>query len=179
MQRTIITIACVTMLGGGPFVTLSNAGPPLPSVVDNLTACRKITESAARLACYDDRVDKISAASSTGGLVVLDRQQVHEARRSLFGFTIPKLPFLEERQPKPDRKVEEADSQIDSTIRTARQLSPNEWRIVLDDGAVWQTSEAPNVDPNAGDPIHIKRAALGSYLANIHGQRAVRIRRVG
>lgn len=179
MNRSIAAVLGFTMLAGGTFATKGDVVKPQPNIVDDLMACRPIHDVAARVACYDDRVDKIAAARDSDNLVVLDRQQVHEARRSLFGFTLPKLPFLQEKKDTANRKVEETESVLDSTIRSARPIGLHEWRIVLEDGAAWETSEAPDIDPASGDPIHIRRAALGSYLANIHGQRAVRIRRVG
>lgn len=179
MNRSIFFIAGLSALAAGILVTDTIAAPIRGNIVDDFRACRRITEAAARVTCYDNRIDKLDAANDKEGVVVLDRQQVREARRSLFGFPIPKLPFLQENSAKPDKKSEESEAAIDSTIRSVRQLSANEWKLVLDDGAVWQTTEAPNTDPSPGDAIHIKHAVLGSYLANIHGQRAVRIRRIG
>ena len=185
MMRSIFVLVAWATLGSSGVAHAAERRAPAAvsggsTVIETVTACRRVTDPGARLACYDGSVDKLAAASSGGGLVVLDREDVHAARRSLFGFSIPKLPFLETgEKAEPTHKATETESEIDAVIRSAHLVGLNEWTIVLDSGAIWATSEAPNRDPAPGDPIHIRRAALRSYLANIHGQRAVRIRRVG
>ena len=53
------------------------------------------------------------------------------------------------------------------------------WIMVLPDGATWQYAEINRyVEPTRGDKILIKKAALGSFMANIDGQRAVRVERI-
>jgi hypothetical protein len=177
MVRTIIVLAVSGLSATAAVSGVPNASPP-PGLVKDLSECRHISDLAARVACYDRRVDQLDAETKSGDLVILDREQVHTARRSLFGFTVPRLPFLEGSQDHPGKEAKPAN-EIETTIRSARSSGMHEWTIVLEDGAVWQTNEAPVNDPRRGDKIRIKRAALGSYLANIAGQRAVRIRRVG
>jgi len=50
----------------------------------------------------------------------------------------------------------------------------------LDDGAIWQTTEAsPYVrGPHAGSTVVIRRGPLGSYMMRIDGQRALRAMRM-
>ena len=49
----------------------------------------------------------------------------------------------------------------------------------MEDGAVWQqidTTRLPR-EPKAGQKVKIKVAAMGSYFANVNGQRAIRMKR--
>ena len=70
-------------------------------------------------------------------------------------------------------------SEINSKIKSANQHGNGQWTLALYDDSVWVTIEIPSEPPRTGDNIHVKRAALGSYFANINGQRAVRVHRVG
>ena len=52
------------------------------------------------------------------------------------------------------------------------------WALTLDDGATWvQTDGAYINTPKPGAKVHIKRGALGSYLANVNGGLGFKVRR--
>src|SRR5688572_21997578 len=59
-----------------------------------VTACRAIAAGAARLGCYDAAVTALDSAERQGEVLVMDRAQIGEARRQLFGFEMPTLPRL-------------------------------------------------------------------------------------
>ena len=61
-------------------------GPP-PAAVTELLNCRNITDSAARLACYDKSAATIGEAVAKKDLVVMDRESVKKTKRGLFGFS--------------------------------------------------------------------------------------------
>ena len=44
-----------------------------------------------RLACFDRAAGSLLAARDSGEVRVVDREEVQETRRGLFGFTLPKL----------------------------------------------------------------------------------------
>ena len=143
----------------------------------DVTACRQISDSAARLACYDGAVAKLADATDRKDVVVLDREDVRKTKRSLFGFELPKLAFFGDKDGQ-DKAAHEEFTEITAKIQSARNSATGQWRLALDDGSVWETREAPNNDPRSGDTIRIRKAALSSYFGNIAGQRAVRIHRV-
>jgi hypothetical protein len=149
-------------------------------LVVDVTACRGITDSAARLACYDGAVAKLADATARKDVVVLDREDVQKTKRSLFGFNLPKLALFGDKdgQDKPDKSEREEFTEITAKIQSARVSAVGQWTLALDDGSVWETREAPNNDPRSGDTIRIRKAALSSYFGNIAGQRAVRIHRI-
>ena len=51
--------------------------------------------------------------------------------------------------------------------------------VVLDDGARWVQNDTATLrfDAKAGDPIRIRKAVMGSYLARINNQTAIRMMR--
>jgi len=146
-----------------------------PEVLSRVVQCRSIGSAEERLACYDREVAAMDAAQTSGELVAMDRQQVRRTRSSLFGLTIPNLGIFGD-----DNDEDEEASRIESTVRTATQNSLGKWIIELADGARWLQTDSRNLNfpPRAGQPIRIRRAAMGSYLANVNNQTAIRMRRI-
>lgn len=151
---------------------------PTPSpLVAAIDRCRQIGDSTQRLACYDTAAGALVQAANTGSVAIVDQGEIRKARRSLFGFTLPKIPFFSG-----DGTAEEAQRQLDSTITSVRPLNNGYFRIVIaDNNAVWETTDS-NISfdpPRAGQKISILRGPLGSYFLRIDGQVGVRGRRVG
>lgn len=146
------------------------------AIVSDIAACRAITVAAARLACFDKAAATLGDALAQKNIVVLDRQAVRETRKSLFGFNLPRLPFFGGRDG--DEDPPEA-REIEAVIASARPLQHDNWRIRLQDGATWQTTEAFRgfSNPAAGSSVTITRGSLGSYSMRIDKQRAVRVMR--
>jgi hypothetical protein len=147
-----------------------------PEVFDKLVACRQVADSAARLACYDAQVARLEEATAKNEVVVVDRAEVRKARRGLFGLTLPDLGGLfrggKENEP-------EEITQIESTIRQVTQNSSGKYVFVLADGARWvQTDSAGMRIPKAGMAIKIRRAAMGSYFANIAERPGIKVMRL-
>ena len=69
--------------------------PPKQSpLVGALEACRAIADPTQRLACYDKQAGALLDAAQTGDVAVVDKAEVRKARKSLFGFTMPNIPFF-------------------------------------------------------------------------------------
>ncbi|WP_298745785.1 hypothetical protein [uncultured Brevundimonas sp.] len=151
------------------------AGPPQtrPEALERVTACRALTDGPARLACYDAAVGALDSAERQGEVVVLDRAQVAETRRQMFGFSLPSLPRLFG----PDGGSE-LDS-IETTLSGAARTLDDRWIFRLADGGVWRQVEAGPVRfrNRAGEPVRIRRAAFGSFLLTVGDSAAVRVRR--
>ncbi len=152
-------------------------------VLKALLDCRTLTDDAARLACYDRQAAEIGGATERDELVVMDKEAVRKTRRSLFGFSLPRLPFLsggdDDAGKDGERDGEEPANRIEAKVQSVRSLAMDKWAFVLDDGARWETVEAlGGRDPRAGGTVLIKRAALGSFMAQFDGGRWVRVKRV-
>lgn len=174
MKLFSASIVAITLAGYcAPANSAERSPGSRPEVFDRLLACRSVSDPSARLACYDERASAVDAAARKDELLVVDRTQVRKARRSLFGLTLPKLDIFGGG----DREGE-GFSEIESTISRA-YYSNYRWNVILEDGARWiqVDTKTPARDPKPGQKIRIRRAALGSFFANIDGQTAIRMRR--
>lgn len=152
------------------------SGQPSP-LVGALEGCRGIADPAQRLNCYDKAAANLLAATRSGEVSVVDRGQLRQARKSLFGFGMPKLPFFSG-----DRSADDDSDELKTIVRSARSIGGGKFRITVADGnAVWETTESYTNfdDPEPGQEIVIRRGPLGSYMLRIDGQRGVKGRRVG
>jgi hypothetical protein len=151
-----------------------------PELVRRLIDCRKLAAAEARLACFDDATSAIAAAIDGKDLVVADRAQISKARRSIFGLAMPDLDrlFGGGGGDTSSRRGEGAD-EITATVARSFQSPRGEWTMILDDGSRWVQTDTRELlhDPKKGSTIRIRRAAMGSFLANIDGQIAIRVRR--
>lgn len=147
---------------------------PAPAPFQKLVDCRGIADGAARLSCFDREAALLDEAQESGQLIVMDRQQVRKTKRSLFGLALPDLGVFG------DGGGDEGSSEIQTTIRTARQDARGRWTFEFAEGGRWTQLDSRQfiVDPAPGQSVRIRRAALGSYLANVNGQIAVRVQRI-
>jgi hypothetical protein len=173
--RLFIAAAALAAIVGPAAAQRPRPGQESPAVLSRVVQCRTIASEAERLACYDREVAAMQAAQTSGELVAMDRGQVRRTRRSLFGLTVPNLGIFGD-----DNEDEEAASRIESTVRSATQNGLGKWIIEIEDGARWLQIDSMNlnVPPRPGQPIRIRRAAMGSYLANVNNQTAIRVRRI-
>ncbi len=150
--------------------------PKLPAQVAALQACRTKADASERLACYDKAVDVLSAATASRDLVVIDKAEVKSARKGLFGFTLPRIPFLSGKDGDPD---DDADArELQTTVVSARRWNRAFWRFTVQSGSTWETTEDSRsfTDPKPGAPVVIERGTLGAYYAKVGrgGRSAVR-----
>lgn len=151
----------------------SNPAAP-PAALEALRACGTITDQGERLACYDSASAKLLAAQSSGELVMLDKPAVKKARRSLFGFSIPDLPFFDG----DDSDEEEPVDEITSTFASVRELGMGKWQFTLPEGGTWQSTEALTTVPREGQAMTIKRGIAGGYMLKIGNGPLRRVKRV-
>jgi hypothetical protein len=150
---------------------------PRPEAFKKLVDCRAIADNSARLACYDAQVAKLDEAESKKELVIVDTEEVKKARKGLFGLSLPDLGGLF------GAKEEGEDdsqglSEISSTVKTIATNKAGKWAFTIADGARWVQTDTTSIrTPKVGQPIRIRRAALGSYFANIGEARAIRVMR--
>lgn len=161
------------LLAGGAFD--AKAAPPQSPLVQALAGCRAQTDDGARLRCFDQAAAALTEAAAQGNVVVVDQQDLKQARKSLFGFSLPKLPFFGG-----DQSASDEQDEITASIASAHSLRYGKWRLTLDSGAVWETTEASTSvrDPKVGNAVLIKRGPLGSYMIRIDGRRGLRAKRV-
>ncbi|MFA4893835.1 hypothetical protein [Brevundimonas sp.] len=164
----LAAVAAIAALSG-------QATPPQEraETLSRVTACRAIADGAARLTCYDTAVGALDSAERQGEVVVMDRAQIGEARRQLFGFEMPAMPRLFG-----DEGPASLDS-IETTLQSATRIADNRWVFRLADGGVWRQidSDPLRFRPRQGDAVRVRKASMGSFLMTVGDSRAVRVRR--
>lgn len=174
----LLPLVAVVILATSPAVSVAaqtaDGQVARPELLSRLVACRSVSESAARLSCYDETTAALDAAEQQGEVVVVAREQISAARRQLFGFSVPALPALFESANQPDQ----VDA-IETTLTRASQNREGRWVFTLADGSVWQQIDVNSVNfRNRGNPaVRVRRGALGSFLLVVGDSRAVRVRR--
>ncbi|MBB5684653.1 hypothetical protein [Sphingobium boeckii] len=163
----------ITLLLHGIPVAAKDQSKP-PQLLSDLVSCRTISDAGQRLICFDQTSAKISDATESKDLVVLDREDIKNTKRSLFGFSLPKLPFFSGK----DGDDEPEFSQIETTITQVQGAGHDKWAIRTPEGATWQTTEAMPFPPRAGQAVTIKAGALGGYFMKIANGKAIRAMRV-
>ena len=145
-----------------------------PQAFETLVRCRAIADAAQRLQCFDNAAAALEQAADSRELVVVDRKQVREAKRNLFGLDIPNLnPF----SGGDDGEADEVKS-VEGVVASSYRDGDNKWVVKLEDGATWgQTDDKPLLRPRAGDKVKIVRAAMGSYMMRVASQPGVRVKR--
>lgn len=148
------------------------SGSP-PAAYEAVVACEKITEPSGRLACYDRAVAALAVAVRDKQVAVIDRATVHEARRGLFGLNLPRLNLFGR-----DDDAEEEIQSIDSTITAVSSTREGKAVFGLADGSRWRQTELRKVFARVGQPIQVKRGALGGYMATIGNRDGIRVIRI-
>lgn len=177
MMNKLLPFVAIAALAGLSASAVAKSPPKQSPIVGALQACRAIAEPAERLACYDKQAGALLDATSKGDVAVVDKSEVREARKSLFGFGVPKIPFFSG-----DDTADEVADTLESTIKSANGIGYGKFRMVIAEGnAVWENTETYGTmrEPKVGDKIVIKRGPLGSYLLRIGSNRGVKGKRVG
>jgi hypothetical protein len=174
MKRRFVVRACTALAAAGLCSAAGAAPKSAPTnapVVQAVVDCRKIDDSAQRLACYDAAVETLTKAQATGDLVTLDRRQRQAVRKQAFGFTLPTLSMF-------DTGEKQVDS-IDETLASASQGVGGRWVFRMQDGALWRQidDEFLSRRPHPGSVVTIRKAMLGSYMLSVDGQPGVRAHR--
>ena len=175
------SIVMVATTGALAFATAASAKEmrDSPELFRNLLDCRAIADGPQRLACYDRSAGALDEAQKKRDLVVVDRKQIREARKSLFGFTLPKIGIFGG-DDDADRKDKADDVQeLESSVAAARIVGAGNWSLRLaGDAGTWETVSSLSSEPRPGDKVKIRKASLGSYLGSVGINRGVRFRRV-
>lgn len=175
----LMSVLFMTATAAAAAEKTEKAQQPRATALVRVVECRTLTEPEERLACYDREVAALDSAEANKQVMVVDKEQVRKTRRSLFGLQLPDLGIFGGNGETGDDDAEEV-SRLEAKIKSASQSRYGQWSFELEDGARWtQTDDHQlGVEPKPGQMIVIKRAALGSYMASVNGQRSFRIQRI-
>jgi hypothetical protein len=153
------------------------AGPSSSDrVLRDFGTCRTTADPAARLACFEKTFDSFEQAVKSKEVTIVDKADVRQAKRSLFGFALPHVDLFN------DSRGDRADdfTEINTTVASAREAEHGraEIRLADESGAVWQTTDPMAFPPRPGDKLRIRQGALGNYFLFTGGKtyRATRLR---
>jgi hypothetical protein len=173
MRKFIVIAGACALVLAGTAQAAQPADTGSPAQIQRLMQCRTITAAEERLACYDRESEAMDRAIASKDLVVIDKEKARQAKRSLFGFSVPNFGGL-------FGGGDDDVSQIESTIKGTGHNADGGWIIELADGSVWsQTDDWPGLDPRPGKKVIVKRGALGSFRLMIPGQNGIKVKRIG
>ena len=144
-----------------------------PAAVQSLLACRSLADPGQRLSCYDKAAQGFSDAMGKKELVVIDKARANEAKRALFGFSVPNFSTLL-------GGGRDDVNQIESTVAAAFENGYEGWTIRLADGSTWQQTDGNPValPPRKGDKVIVKRGSKGSYFHKLGSQPGFKAKRI-
>ena len=175
MRVIAITIIAVTAVSFPPGQSYAkNSTPERSALLTALSRCRTVTPDAERLTCLDRTAGALDEAELQGDVAVIERIQIREARRQLFGFAMPTLPSIFGRD-----DPEERINSVETTLLSAGQGLDGKWLFRLADGSEWRQIDSMPVrfQNRTGMDVRVRSAALGSYQLTAGRSRAVRVRR--
>ena len=170
--------ATIFVLTAAAAASAAPTGDASDRVLKPFVDCRAIAAPDARVACYDKAVAGLQTAVAARDVRIVDRQEIGKVKRSLFGFTLPRIALLDGS----DRKGEHDEpefTEINTTIASARRVENDRVELELaDEDARWRTTEAMPFTPRSGAKIRIRKGVLGNYFLSVAGERTVRGMRI-
>lgn len=178
LSSPIALLAAACLSASSPAIAQDKGADAADPQMDALRACLAEQSDSARLACYDRAARAIIAATDAGDLRVVNRAEVRETRRKLFGFSLPDFSIFRDKGTRDEEKIDNLVTSIASVRRTDSR-TPG-WLLTTSEGAVWELKDVPRrmMTPKVGQPMEIRSASLSSYFVRVNGQPGVKAARV-
>src|SRR5215213_9113927 len=171
MRKFLLVTVALTLTASSAAVARSDWPPGTPANMQRLLACRSIQDGAQRLACFDRETAAVNQAIATRDLVMIDKARATQAKRSLFGFSVPDFGGLFGGG---DDEVKE----IASTVTSFSHTVYTGWTIKLADGSMWaQTDDAQlGLPPAKGQKVVVHRGSFGAFFLRLNGQPGYKVK---
>ncbi len=175
MRATTFLVALTALALPAATIAAPKAPQKRPEALDAVLRCRALNDEQARLACFDAAVAGLEQAHANRDLVVVDRKQVHDTKRTLFGLDLPGINLF---GGGPDDEGTEVNS-IEGEVASAFQDGEGRWVVTLKEGGTWRQINDTILGrrPKAGSKVEIRKASMGSYMMRIDSQPGIRTRR--
>lgn len=170
-------VGVVALAGFGTQAWAQDAMPePSGEYVGQLKSCQSVVDDSERLACFDRAVGEIVSANDAGEVRIIDREDIRDTRRRLFGLSVPEVGVLK----REEGEDKEASELLESSITSVRYISGKKIRFTTEEGATWEIKSAPRWLRNVktGHGVVFKKAALGTFFIRIDGQMGVKGKRI-
>jgi hypothetical protein len=146
------------------------------SLIDAIAKCLELKEETERLACSDTAGQALVDATRRREVVIVDKEEVKSTRRSLFGFSLPRLGLFGNDGPDQGEQIDRIEAKV---VRVAA-LGYGKYAIEIEGGARWHTTEGWERPPfpKVGDTLSIRSGSLGGYFVKLGSGSAVRVVKV-
>ena len=177
-RKLLLFLALLLGLPAAALAQADSAPQPQPALIEALTRCRAIAEPDAKLQCFEAATAALEQAVERREVVVVDREQVREGKRRLFGLALPSLPIFGGGDDN-DAAEEEEITSLEGVVSSVSWTGPGRLVIRLEDGGVWYQVDDRHlgIEPRAGHKVEIHKGALGSYMMRVNRQPGIRVQR--
>jgi hypothetical protein len=177
-RGVVIAAALAGLATAGAAQQRDVAPGPAAGVLDGFRQCRAIAAAEARLACFEAATDRLERAVAVKEVTLVDKQEIRRARRSLFGFTLPRIALFGGGAGR-DAPDEPEFTELNTTVTSAHMVENGRVQFQIAEGeAVWRTTDPVAFPFKPGAKVRIRQGALGNYFIAVAGERTVRGNRV-
>lgn len=175
MRKLLLLTGACALLAASAAAAQKPARDRLPPQVEQLLACRAIAETSQRLACFDQHSAAVDQAIGARDIVMIDREQARETRRTLFGFSVPNFGGIF------GGGGEDEVREIEGDVVAVRRNQQGGWMVRLADGSTWSQTDDTiiAIAPRKGHKAVVRRGSFGAFFLRLNGQPGVRVQRVG
>lgn len=174
----MIRLAAIAVLATAALPAFAQQAP-----LGKVYACADIADSAQRLACYDSAIAGLRQAENSGGLAVVNREQIEQAEKEAFGLATPSLSALAESArtapATPAAEKPKALERVTFPVKSVAKGPDGKYRFVMENGQEWRQIDSIKLPAIGKGPwqAEIRKAAIGSFLLKLDDRTAVRVRR--
>lgn len=176
-QIAIALLACLIAMPLSAKDKDEKAKAGAPEAYAKVSACRTLKVDTERLACYDAAISALDTAVANNEVYMVDKKQVRETRKTLFGLPIPSFGLFGE-----GKGDGTSDDEVNELVSTITQVKRNAdgWVVTITEGSTWQQIDSADLalSPKVGGQVTIKKAALGAYKMNVGKQPAIKVKRI-
>jgi hypothetical protein len=149
------------LMGAATMLAVTGVAVAAELSLDAARRCAAMTDSVARVACYDQLYATATAPAPAPAPAAV-------AAPAPVAPTVAVAAAIGDESLKKSSAQRAAEpatpTSVDANITALREMRPNVYRISLDSGQVWQQEESEALfTPGVGDTVRIKKGSLGRY----------------
>lgn len=151
--------------------------------LDKVYACAGITDGTQRLACFDSAVAGLKQAETSGGLAIVNREQIEKAETEAFGLAAPTLSALAESaraRSTPSTEKPKALDRVTFPVKSVTKGPDGKYRFIMENGQEWRQTDGMKLTSLGKGPwqAEIRKGAMAGFMLKLDDRTAVRVKRV-